>query len=471
MKMKLIITLVSLLIFAILPLTQMLGQENVWSETYESREEFNNVIELVTTNLVLSGKTHELGNKSDIVVLANQYGKELKRVVLCESCLSGEVVQSLETSNGEILHFRPNGDLYSSDLDLNETNFEFNISEDLFENIETYQILKYNHFLIAVSYAVDHDDVKGLLHTVMDSRNKKIYSQKFNVEFPDIAGSVGIGIFDDQGVVDGYNTDEAGQSVGHLVRLGRYRDIIWEVDLDFGSIVIEHPLVARNQQIYAVGSIKDENNPNHTQGLVVSYDGDGNLLWTKEFNAEGNDGNFEFATMVFENIEQLSDDEFVITGREGGVSDGNDFSSALIIVVDSEGNLLRRYNSSLLSTDVDASDVVKTRAGELVYVAKSFKNNSIIGSYVSGTERTSSIEELQLEDISLAYPNPATESIFLNVEIAQGAYEIIDLAGQVVLRGDIAGPSISVAEIDNGMYIIKLLESNKKTRLMKFMKL
>ena len=469
--MKSTIPWITLLIICLFPISDIVGQENVWSETYESREEFNDLVELVTTNLVLSGQTHELGNKSDIVILTDANGKELKRVILCESCPVGEVVESIETSSGEVLHFRSNGDFYSSDLNLDETNFEYNISEGLFESIETYQILKYNHFLIAVSYAVQ-DDIKGLLHTVMDSRDKRLYSQKFNVEFPDIAGSVGIGIFDDQGVVDGYNTEVGGQSMGHLVRLGRFRDIVWEVDLDFGDITLAQPMVSRNQQVYAVGSIVDEDNPNHTQGLIASYDQEGQLLWTQKIDAQGvDDSNLEMASIHFENIEQLSDNEFVITGREGGRAGGDDFSSALVMVVDGEGNIMRRYSSALLSTTVDATDVVLTRAGELVYVARSFKNNSIIGSYVSGTERTSSVKELDRVNSSFVYPNPAAESVFINPEITHGTYEVIDMGGRVVLSGAISGPSISVAEIEKGMYILKLQVEDESTRLMKLMKL
>ena len=245
------------LLFALLislPLAGIFAQENVWSTTFETREEINNLIQLSTSNYILSGRTHELGNKSDLIIMTDKNGEEIRRKVLCETCQSGFIVQSLETVNGQLLHFRSNGDLYSSDLDFEETVFEFNISQDRFESIETYEVLKYNNFLIAVSFAVQ-DDVKGLLHTVMDSRDQKIFNQKFNVEFPDIAGSVGIGIFDDQGVVDGYNTEENGKSQGHLVRLSRAREMMWEVDLDFGDTVIEHPMVADNQEIYVVGSI------------------------------------------------------------------------------------------------------------------------------------------------------------------------------------------------------------------------
>lgn len=463
-------TLLCVMLCALYPLANTFCQEEVWSQTYESREEFFNLIQLSTDNYLISGKTHELGNKSDFVILTDTRGMELKRQILCSSCQSGHVVQSLENAVGEILHFRSNGDLYSSDLDLNETKFEFNISEDKFESIETYEVLKYNHFLVAVSYAVK-DDVKGLLHTVMDSRDKRIYNQKFNVEFPDISGSIGIGIFDDQGVIDGYNTEEAGKSTGHLVRLGRYRDVVWEVDLDFGDIVLEHPLVAKSENVYAVGNIVDENTENHLQGLLVKYDPDGNLLFSKQFDAEEKDNPaYDVATLNFTNIEQLTVNDFVITGYEGGLADGEPVTSALVMVVDSLGELKNKYNSSLLTTTVTASDVVLNNNNDLVYIAKAFKNNGIDGSYIAGIiQTTSAVSDLVSLNTDMVFPNPASDRLYINEAFGSGNFEIINMDGKLILNGEI-NSVIDISEINSGMYMIKLNQQDKSTSVLKFFK-
>ena len=238
-------------------INSLVGQGN-FVQTFENREEFVHLGRMTNGNLLVSGRSHELGNKSDLVLLLNPQGEVIKRVVLCPTCLPDLTYYSRETLVGDVIHVRANGDVYSSDLNLDNTELIYNIAEDRFESIQTYQVLEQNNFIIIVSFAVENS-VRGLLHTIIDTRSKVIFNQKFNVEFPDIAGSIGIDLFGDQGVVDGFNTyDEEGRSTATLIRLGRDRsEQVWQVDLEGEDIVLEDVTVANNQDVYAVGTIQD----------------------------------------------------------------------------------------------------------------------------------------------------------------------------------------------------------------------
>ncbi len=443
------------------------SQEAPWVTTFEEREEMKQVVRLSNGNFLLSGRTFEIGNKSDLVILISSDGEELARKPICESCSSsGEIVFTKETANNELFHVRSNGDIFVSSLDLAETRFLYNIEESEFESIDAYQVLENNDFVIVVSSALK-DGIKGLLHTSINTTTEEIGSQKFNNLFPDIAGSIGIGLFRDAGVVDGYNSIDSltNASTAHLLRFGRFRDLIWEKSLDQGDIKLHDVMVSYDQDVYAVGTVVDEANPNHMQGIAVAYDQNGELLWEKRFDSEYLDNpDFETAHFTFSGIKAIRTNIFAITGHVGGEEDGREKTDAFVLQIDNEGNELDYYTSRLLTDESVSLDVVYTRNREVLYIANSFAENGISGSYVSIARNVASSAFVPVPSEIELYPNPVKD--FLIIDDKDGNIigmdlQIYDMNGKMVHKQK-AARRLVVDHLEAGVYYLVLIEGTNK---------
>ncbi len=81
---------------------------------------------------------------------------------------------------------------------------------------------------------------------------------------------------------------------------------------------------------------------------------------------------------------------------------------------------------------------------------------------------TASIDEIENETIAV-YPNPASEEVHFNV-VTSGEYEIIDANGITVKKGTSVDGKVTISELENGNYFIRVAEA-EKVSLGKFVKL
>lgn len=81
---------------------------------------------------------------------------------------------------------------------------------------------------------------------------------------------------------------------------------------------------------------------------------------------------------------------------------------------------------------------------------------------------TASIDEIENETIAV-YPNPASEEVHFNV-VTSGEYEIIDANGITVKKGTSVDGKVTISELENGNYFIRVAE-DEKVALGKFVKL
>ncbi|MDB3906256.1 T9SS type A sorting domain-containing protein [Crocinitomicaceae bacterium] len=75
-----------------------------------------------------------------------------------------------------------------------------------------------------------------------------------------------------------------------------------------------------------------------------------------------------------------------------------------------------------------------------------------LGSIVIGEQDVTGIEELTVE--ASAYPNPATNELVLSSDAAIESFEIINVAGQVVLTGETNTADVSA--LNEGSYIVRV---------------
>ncbi len=446
------------------PASLLFGQDGQVTTVYENREEFVHLDVMANGNLLVSGKSHELGNKSDLVLLLDGQGNELKRVVLCESCEADVVYYSRETLENDIIHVRSNGDIYVSDLELENSEFQYNIAEDQFESIETYQVLEQRNWIIVVSYAVENS-VRGLLHTVIDTRSKAIFSQKFNVEFPDIAGSIGIDIFDDQSVVDGFNSFDGGNSFANLIRLGRDRsEQIWQVELTGEDVLLEDAEVARSQDVYVVGTIQDPEDAAHRQGMLVKLDEDGNQQFMVTFDADrAGDDAYQSVSKTFLDIQELNSGNLLISGFDGGRVDGENVSKAIFIEVDTEGKFIRGFSETALTLNNVGSDFALI-GSKFVYVGNAFNNNSNSGAFITVSDLLLDVENVADAPTSfMTFANPTNEELVVQIPAEmqlQSPIEVYDFAGKRLISS--SDKQIDVSGLGAGNYVVSAIINGYK---------
>ena len=442
---------------ALAPLSVLLSQEGLFTNIYENREEFVHMDRMSNGNILVSGKSHALGNKSDLVLLLGPGGQELKRKVLCPSCAADLVYYSRETLVGDIIHVRANGDVLASDLDLENTELLYNIAEDRFESIQTYQVLEHQNFIIVVSYAVENS-VRGLLHTVIDTRQKVIWSQKFNVEFPDIAGSIGIDLFDDGGVVDGFNSFEDGISTAHLIRLGNDRsEQVWEVILADEDIILEDVMVTHSDDVYAVGTVLDPNDANHRQGILVGFDGEGNQLVKATFDSElKDDSNYTNVTKTLLEVTEKPDGNLLISGYVGGRLEGENVSRAIFVEVTREGKFVNGFSESVITNNNLGISFLAEKNGGYLLLGNAFNNNSNSGAFITFTNFTSDVDEVIAGPTFLmSFPNPIEDKLVISIPVdakLESNVDIYNLVGNRVVSTPLT--EIETGHLVQGTYLV-----------------
>jgi len=271
--------------------------------------------------------------------------------------------------------------------------------------------------------------------------------------------------------VDGYNEELAGQSVSHLLRFNQQRELTWETTLDWGDIVLSNVLVAFNQSIYAVGTIRDAADSSHIQGLLVHYDGEGNLVWEKRFDSPyAEDSDLDQRVKGFSGIEQIKANLFVITGFVGGEKDSDGFSKAYVLQVDRDGEYLEEFTTEVITERVEAVDIIRNGDGEIVVLGNSYSSNGIAGSFLSLTQNTNSAVSVLPSNIKV-YPNPAEDFLLLasaDNPVEQMSIRIYNSNGHLVMQQK-GSERIDISSIDGGYYIMTI-NNNRDTYRVQFIK-
>lgn len=116
-----------------------------------------------------------------------------------------------------------------------------------------------------------------------------------------------------------------------------------------------------------------------------------------------------------------------------------------------------------------------TKAGA-VYYSNGFSSKTLIGSIINGvrygdTEIKTSVGNIVTDNIKV-YPNPFFDHLIIdspNNLVAQ--IEIYDTIGNLILEKETYGERIDLKELGNGLYVLKYVDSKKKVRQTKIIKL
>ena len=239
---------------------------------------------------------------------------------------------------------------------------------------------------------------------------------------------------------------------------------MWDVDLDWANISLDHVLVSWSQQVYAVGTIEDEENPGHLQGYLVSFSQEGDLLWEKRFDSPSLDeSGVANPVKGITRIKQLRSNEFVMTGKNGGVRSGKEFGEAFVLKVDEEGNKLVEFITSGITDDSEALDAIVVNPGDrLLFVARSFSTNGIAGSFFSlASTVTSAFAPLPAE-ITI-FPNPTSDYLIINdtESIHELDIKVFDTNGRMVFSSR-ASNFLDISHLENGTYYLQITKGTKR---------
>lgn len=126
-----------------------------------------------------------------------------------------------------------------------------------------------------------------------------------------------------------------------------------------------------------------------------------------------------------------------------------------------DGTTLSPYGNLSLSDEVHAIGVYQ---GEVYFSTMSFGVGAIGKLFGPGTV---GVEGISVDSEFTVYPNPASEIIQLQNAPVYGSYQVLDLAGRLILNGSVSN-EIDVSGLNQGTYRIDLYEQGKSVGGMVF---
>lgn len=91
---------------------------------------------------------------------------------------------------------------------------------------------------------------------------------------------------------------------------------------------------------------------------------------------------------------------------------------------------------------------------------KSYAYNSTPNaSILAGQTTATSIDESGALECTI-FPNPASDAIYVNANTLHFSYKIYNKIGQSVMQGEVEQNSLNISSLDQGLYMLQLLESN-----------
>jgi len=142
----------------------------------------------------------------------------------------------------------------------------------------------------------------------------------------------------------------------------------------------------------------------------------------------------------------------------------NSYTIPLMESYNSQNEVIKHWSNFLLDTTIKD------------YYPRNFHKIFMIGDewWIATTRmilvyntNPNSIKE-DIKDEQYLYPNPASD--YISVPEQTNRYEILNLTGEMIISDKNSG-RIDITHIESGIYIIKLIDSNNKIQIKKFIKL
>ncbi len=197
---------------------------------------------------------------------------------------------------------------------------------------------------------------------------------------------------------------------------------------------------------------------------MVKLSTSGELLWQKCFGGTGSE--------VGRSIAQTSDSGFIVSGFSTSSNHDVTFNNGgfdfWIFKTDNSGNLQWQKSLGGSGTD-DSTSVQQTADGGYVLTGSTTStngnvthNNGIYDFWIVKLEATEmSVSEYLSSSVKI-YPNPASEHINIETELADIHVTIFDIQGKALFKSDINSRlfTINTESFANGIYLIQMHHGN-----------
>jgi hypothetical protein len=259
-----------------------------------------------------------------------------------------------------------------------------------------------------------------------------------------------------------------------VVKLTPSGDVVW--DIVFGDTLSDegYDIIETSDNRYLVTGMYGNQESYQEDHLIVKFNADGSVFLSSYYNEPGVDYGVKA-------VQYNGQDNFISVGYtnsygEGGFDYRCSYSNIYLGYVDDLAfnfNLGSNKNDILHSADT-------TSDGGIVMVGTSegfgFGQNSILVYKKDSTTFLPtyqnhvydlSVDENQLISISV-FPNPCRDIVYFDSQILYNTdYQIIDIAGKMILQGKLSNNSIEVSALPTGVYFIYLSEWQGVIKLFK----
>jgi len=177
-------------------------------------------------------------------------------------------------------------------------------------------------------------------------------------------------------------------------------------------------------------------------------------------------------------IFETNDDNYVLAGtinfatrRPIASNINGDF---YLMKVDTLGNILwfKQYGDSNYQ---EMKSVIQTSDGGFLLTGYSINNYTnqartgfIVKTDANGNVSTG-IRDQKIQELKI-YPNPVTNTLYINSTVILTSYRITDLLGKVISKGEVIGNSIETENLTFGVYILECYTNDYDVIRAKFIK-
>lgn len=263
-----------------------------------------------------------------------------------------------------------------------------------------------------------------------------------------------------------------------VVKLDLNGNLLWQKTLGGTSLEYAYSIAKTNDGGSIVAGMSSSNDgdvtDNHdTDYWVVKLDASGNIQWQKCYGG----GDIDSARDVIE-----ANGGYIITGRSsantGDVTENHGGWDFWTIKIDVSGNLVWQKSFGGTANEEPIS-IRATPDGGYAVSGYTFSNNGdVTGNHGMsdcwviklGADPSLEVSENNTDNLIKTFPNPTADFVEISSTGKIKTVTLFDESGKLVMNKSYPGNKISIAEYASGMYIMKIIFEDGKSKIIKVVK-
>ncbi len=322
----------------------------------------------------------------------------------------------------------------------------------------------------------------------LDANGDEIWQRSFGGDLGEYSSHISINSFQEIFIYTTSNSptsldksiDTIGGNDGWLLKLDSNGNLVRDIVL--GTTSNDSPTDVFNvgDKIYVSTTTPAEISGNKTSDFygggdcwLVQLDRDLNVNWQKTYGGSGDEifSDFYYSQSKESLFMLITSSSFPSGVKTTPNKGGNDY---WLLEIDSQGNILSQNGIGAINNDVAVSIAEKDNR----LLLGGFSNSNVSGDKTNNSQGSFDGWLVEL-DVALSnkitednkksfsvYPNPGSEELFLNGIDENEFYQLFDITGQQVLNGILNNSSISISDLQSGIYFLEI-EGYQTQRIVK----